>query len=521
MKKLIISALLIVFGSVYALAQDTEMAMEAAPSVALSGSAKMALKQVSGGELSTVGEYDVKFASSGVTDGGLTFGASITLDGRVDNSIAGDGFAAYIGGADGSWKLQFGDNDEGIATVGGFGVADPDDGAFGTKEMFHDMAAVPEDLGEEIPNTGTPAVDATGTLAGGTFTVEGSTLTLTVPAVGDEVLKVNDDDPELVLVDTEANIGTSIRTADTGGTGSTTAMPVPTTINIAATNLDRKIDLASQTYYFVLKGLAGDDAIHNGKRIYRHKNYLNPTNDDSNSDSDDDPATMPDTDPAVEDKLFTLNVMDSLGYIKGADAVRNYRINQKDAVPAMTSLEEEPSSLKVMALSGSVASVSYALTSGTGDAQGWSFGGKYDAGVVTVGLGMNSNSVLSASVGGSVTNIGYEFIYVRQSGMTREAPDAMDGDPGVVGVNNWNALGLKVSSDLGSDSDVAVKYSKLTDKNGNDTGAMNETQIEVDYNYGLGGGASFFVEYDRVSETMGDDDDRSRNTIQAGIKMSF
>jgi len=66
-----------------------------------------------------------------------------------------------------------------------------------------------------------------------------------------------------------------------------------------------------------------------------------------------------------------------------------------------------------------------------------------------------------------------------------------------------------------------VKYSKLTDKNGNDTGAMNATQIEVDFNYGLGGGASFFMEYDRVSETMGAMPDESSNTIQAGIKMSF
>jgi len=387
------------------------------------------------------------------------------------------------------------------------------------------MAAVPADPGEEIPNTGTPAVDATGTLAGGTFTAAGDTtlggtLTVTIPAT--EVLNVNDDNPELVLVDTEANIGTSIRTADTGGTGSTTAMPVPATIDIAETNLDRKIDWASQTYYFVLKGLADDDAIHNGKRIYRHKDYLNPTNHDSNGDSDDNPETMADTAAAAEDKLFTLNVMDSLGYQMAVDAVPNHRINQKDAVPPMTSLEAEPSSLKVMALSGSVASVSYALTSGTGDAQGWSFGGKYDAGIVTVGLGMNSNSVLSASVGGSVTNIGYEFIYVRQSGMTRSVAAATAaGDAGLVGVNNWNAYGLKGSYEIGSDSDVAVKYSKLTDKNGNAGGAMNATQIEVDYNYGLGGGASFFVEYDRVSETMGDDDDRSRNTIQAGIKMSF
>ena len=456
----------------------------------------MALKQVSGGELSTVGEYDVKFASSGVTDGGLTFGASITLDGRVDNSIAGDGFAAYIGGADGSWKLQFGDNDEGIATVGGFGVADPDDGAFGTKEMFHDTAAVP---GTEV--TITEAVEAMpGQLAGGMIMVADD---LTLSKVAEASL---DDADDRVIADSKEGDG-NVLTVRTGVDDAT--------VTFLAAEVEQVNDLDSRMFYFKVvddaEDIADERQEYAGMRIYRHNTNLAAAN---NTAED---AETPDAEVTPADKKFTLDVKESDGYMGPTDAETEIR----GGSDAMTSLVTEPSSLKVMALSGSVASVSYALTAGTGDAQGWSFGTKYDAGVVTVGLGMNSNSVLSASVGGSVTNIGYEFIYVRQSGMTREAPDEGEGDMGIVGVNNWNAYGLKGSYEIGSDSDVAVKYSKLTDKNGNAGGAMNATQIEVDYNYGLGGGASFFVEYDRVSETMGDDDDRSRNTIQAGIKMSF
>ena len=481
MKKLIISALLIVFGSVYALAQDTEMAMEAAPSVALSGSAKMALKQVSGGELSTVGEYDVKFASSGVTDGGLTFGASITLDGRVDNSIAGDGFAAYIGGADGSWKLQFGDNDEGIATVGGFGVADPDDGVFGSTTVISGITIVPA-VDEVLDDDGVDAMLAMGDLAGGTL----------------ELIYNDDGAPTFQAPEADLDEGVSQDVQAELIVADAVILNAEDTFTLAAADIERRI-ADDNSYYWVY---TGDDDPRSTETtetefdeelmVYRHSTWL--------TDIDENDSIT------AAEKRFTFDVTMSRGYQAATAAVPPTVLTPASPASIVPIITTTTPNNRSIALSGTVASVSYALTAGTGDAQGWSFGTKYDAGVVAVGFGMNSNSVLSASVGGSVTNIGYDFIYVRKSG--------------VLG-NNWNALGLKVSSDLGGDSNVAVKYSKLSDKNGSAGGAMNATQIEIDFGFGLGGGASLFMEYDRVSETMGMMPDESSNTIQAGIKMSF
>ncbi|MCY4446567.1 MAG: hypothetical protein OXC02_08930 [Rhodobacteraceae bacterium] len=484
MKKLIISALLIVFGSVYAMAQDaqdTEMAMEAAPSVAISGSAKMGL--LHDGALSTVGEYDVKFASSGVTDGGLTFGGSITIDSRDSNSITGDGFGVYVGSADGSWKLQFGDNDEGIATVGGFGVADPDDGVFRNTTTFvgGSVTVIPP-VAEVLNDDGVDAMLAMGDLAGGTL----------------ELIYNDDGAPTFQAPDADLDEGVSQDVQAELIVADAVILNAEDTFTLAAADIERRI-ADDNSYYWVY---TGDDDPRSTETtetefdeelmVYRHSTWL--------TDIDEDDSIT------AAEKRFTFDVTMSRGYQAATAAVPPTVLTPASPASIVPIITTTTPNNRSIALSGTVASVSYALTAGTGDAQGWSFGTKYDAGVVAVGFGMNSNSVLSASVGGSVTNIGYDFIYVRKSG--------------VLG-NNWNALGLKVSSDLGGDSNVAVKYSKLSDKNGNAGGAMNATQIEIDFGFGLGGGASLFMEYDRVSETMGMMPDESSNTIQAGIKMSF
>ena len=89
--------------------------------------------------LKTVTEYEVVFSSSGVTDGGLMFGASISIDedGKGDGEANGVNQAsAYIGASDGSWKLTFGDNDPGIDLVGNIGLADADEISGGSTWMI-------------------------------------------------------------------------------------------------------------------------------------------------------------------------------------------------------------------------------------------------------------------------------------------------------------------------------------------------------------------------------------------------
>ena len=132
---------LIVFASALALSGSMAFAMEEkamdemmeapAPSVSVGASGKMGIKNVDDGDESTqdfqlVRAYKVTFSSSGTTDGGLLFGAGMSIrddTGEEDMPVV-KGSHVYVGGADGSWKLQFGGNDPGIDLAGGFGVAD-------------------------------------------------------------------------------------------------------------------------------------------------------------------------------------------------------------------------------------------------------------------------------------------------------------------------------------------------------------------------------------------------------------
>ena len=138
MKKLItITSVLALAGGVsFAMeedAMDKDMMMEApAPSVAIGGSAEIGIKNVDDSEkpnaesVSLTRAYKVTFDSSGTTDGGLLFGAGISIrdDTGEENEPVVKGSKAYIGSSDGSWKVQFGGNDPGIEQAGGIGVAD-------------------------------------------------------------------------------------------------------------------------------------------------------------------------------------------------------------------------------------------------------------------------------------------------------------------------------------------------------------------------------------------------------------
>ncbi|MYG43285.1 MAG: porin [Rhodobacteraceae bacterium] len=115
-------------------AMDENMMMEKAPSVAVGGSGKIGIRNVDDSsepdaeQFKLVRAYKVTFDSTGTTDGGLMFGAGMSI--RDDTTESADGGPVvrgsyvFVGGADGSWKLQFGGNDPGIDLAGGFGVAD-------------------------------------------------------------------------------------------------------------------------------------------------------------------------------------------------------------------------------------------------------------------------------------------------------------------------------------------------------------------------------------------------------------
>ena len=135
MRKLIVFASALALTGTMAFAMDDdamdEMMEAPAPSVTVGASGKIGIKNVDDDNDDTedfklIRAYKVTFASSGTTDGGLMFGAGMSIrdDTGEENMPVVKGSHVYVGGADGSWKLQFGGNDPGIDLAGGFGVAD-------------------------------------------------------------------------------------------------------------------------------------------------------------------------------------------------------------------------------------------------------------------------------------------------------------------------------------------------------------------------------------------------------------
>ncbi|MYJ87911.1 MAG: porin, partial [Rhodobacteraceae bacterium] len=97
----------------FAMEEGDEMGMEAmAPSVALSGAAEIGVKNVdkdSDGadakKLHLIRKYQVNFSSQGTTDGGLVFGAGISIeDEHKGDEKQINGSNVYIGG--GRWYLE-------------------------------------------------------------------------------------------------------------------------------------------------------------------------------------------------------------------------------------------------------------------------------------------------------------------------------------------------------------------------------------------------------------------------------
>lgn len=134
MKKFIsISSFLFLVGGSYAIAMEEgdDMGMEMeAPSVSLSGEAELGFKNVDDDNDETedfhlIRKYQVNFSSHGTTDGGLVFGAGISIEDEHEGDAKQvNGSNVYIGAADGSWKLKLGGNDAGALQAGGIGISD-------------------------------------------------------------------------------------------------------------------------------------------------------------------------------------------------------------------------------------------------------------------------------------------------------------------------------------------------------------------------------------------------------------
>ena len=142
--------------------------------------------------------------------------------------------------------------------------------------------------------------------------------------------------------------------------------------------------------------------------------------------------------------------------------------------PSGTDMPAPPPGRSAMALTGTIESFSYALTAGEGGSDAWSAGIKYDPGTFYVSAGADSNDVLAIGAGGTFSGFIGKATYVKQDGETYWAHISAYADPvadtGTAMtkqemVNEMEAYGLSVSRDIGAGSNIALAYSRLTDKN--------------------------------------------------------
>ena len=480
MKKLIVSALLIAFGSVYAHAMDD------APSVSIGGSAKLGVKNSDDGDattedLTTVAEYDISLSSSGVTDGGLEFGASINIDGRGNNHIGGDGFQVYIGASDGSWKLQFGEDGDhaGIDVVGNIGLANADDISGATVDTSKVVPLTNEAFYKEY---------ATGAVGGEVWK------TAAVLGLINDLLGNEKEEDKYKILGTTAAGSVNIYYYDgltTSINGTTTAATFGTPTNTVITT---NYTPANDKETFELNAKKGDATAAT----------------DANNDNTGEPLEV--------------SVVKIGNDIKFSD---------RD-IPELKSKRTN------IQLSGNIAGFEYRLSSGEGlgaGEAGWSLGAKYALNNLSFGLGLDHNKVQALSAGGSFDGNNIDFTYIRQNNtgdtlsyyvMDIEALDPVSGSAegagnrAVVGArstsytveNKYKAYGVKFGRDLGSGTSISATYSKLD----NEVTSTSDTRLELNFDYSLGGGATFYVEIDK-------DDLESKSTdttnIEAGVKMKF
>ncbi len=384
-----------------------------APPVALSGEAKMGLKRVDDDtstkpeddDIKTVVEYEVGFSSQGVTDSGLVFGAAISIDEAGKGDAGSNGVneaSAYIGSADGTWKLQFGGNDPGIDLVGNIGVADAD------------------------------------AISGMTKTV----LPLFYTDEGDNQMK---------------------------------RVRLPSTVASA---------YEGQTYIATsLRGPLQTMFESNGALITSPEPELSISY-----------VKQKDVDGAIKyDLLRTRSKGTALsGTVTGTN------------MPA-----PPPGGHTAMALTGTIASLSYALTASEAGEDTWSAGVKYDAGTFYVSAGVDYNDVLTVGSGGTFAGNTVKATYVKQSGETynvylTSAADLLGYHGPTWGkaqkVNEMEAYGVSFSRAIGSGTNVTLAYSRLTDKGLKPT-FVGTKQWELDFTYDLGGGASFYAGIEQANKS--------------------
>ena len=447
----------------------------------------------------SVVEYEVKFNASGVTDGGLLFGAAISIDEEGAGAATANGVnaaSAYIGAADGTWTLSFGGVDPGIDLVGNIGLANADDisaktlviapvmvgdlrvklpAMSGAQQLMMPKAT----LDATVKSTIKPIKTFTGEIEGYFAAIAGTTLTA-----------------DATNAEATATAGWQPISAPKGTITAMRKLPI--------TVVTRSTDASTANGINVRGGTKTASGVTGGTQIANVNNF----------------ATG----------------------VAGTTTYSNtLQLTFTDTAAAVTAATEA-TSRTVIGLSGKVGSFTYRITTSQPGDDAWSAGVSYKAGTITVGLGMDSNDVMGLGLTGKMGGSTISGTYVKQSGEdyigmratqtgTAAAP-VWSAYAGQRKVNEWTAMGVKVKQEIGSsDTFVALSYSKKDDKNGNPI-VLDSNKIEFDFEYGLGGGATFFAGLDRLNEDVSKytptnglpiatKATKKTTTVEAGIKMKF
>ena len=510
MKKFIVflSSVALVGSVSYAMdeeAMDEEMMMEAAaPSVAVGGSASIGIKNDSSADssLKLIRAYKVTFDSSGTTDGGLVFGAGISLrdDTTEEDAPVVKGSKVYVGGADGSWKVQFGGNDPGIELAGGIGLAD-DHFVMGDDDA---------------------SISLEGSFGGTGFRVTMSDPSNSVPTRTREMTTTDQVQMESGLI--TPNI------AMIDWTTSGVLMDIDITVNEQLSGAISDAIMARDTYLDTLMSVPNLSFNENCGIVETAFYYVSPSDsftikwdhdgDGAAADADADGDTPAQTAP--KDLVFNTGQMIPAEMLDHSGNKEKRALVTTDAV--MT-YENKAGAEACSATELGAGDPFEPVTTTTGMDNGsavyaaknlkdqWSIGFTHSLDTINIGVGVDSGKGLALGVGTELSGVGLNLYYSKSE--QENFTGVVVGGKDVMETQENTGLGVKASMAAGEGASVSVAYSTLKEEMMDSS--MTDKKIEVDFSYDLGGGATLQASVDKNDLDGGD----SNTVLEAKVAMSF
>ena len=495
MKKFIVflSSVALVGSVSYAMdeeAMDEEMMMEAAaPSVAVGGSASIGIKNDSSADssLKLIRAYKVTFDSSGTTDGGLVFGAGISLrdDTTEEDAPVVKGSKVYVGGADGSWKVQFGGNDPGIELAGGIGLADDhfvmgdDDASISLEGSFGGTGfrVTMSDPSNSVPTRTMIRTEQVQMESGKASPLFVTAAGIPAPRIVDPMWgNIIDAAPTAVDVDGD-------------GPGSTTTNLVTNVLlDIPGINWDFSSDCGVGTLRYA--SATGD-----GVGDITFVGDKEPTAVSNGDLVNYDKLSPEDQKVYQEDGMFTGTTI-HYNLVDGAVC----KANELGAGDTFKSVETGMDN-------GSAVYAAKNLK------DQWSIGFTHSLDTINIGVGVDSGKGLALGVGTELSGVGLNLYYSKSE--QENFTGVVVGGKDVMETQENTGLGVKASMAAGEGASVSVAYSTLKEEMMDSS--MTDKKIEVDFSYDLGGGATLQASVDKNDLDGGD----SNTVLEAKVAMSF